>query len=132
MRPWQVLRFRDTEAAAVKVGPGKAEQAAKADRPLRCRACGWLITTETARCAVGGAHEHQRTNPAGFEFRFGCFRDAPGCGRIGPASGEHTWFAGCVWRIAVCGGCGEHLGWAFSGADTFYGLILDRLVRADR
>ena len=27
----------------------------------------------------------------------------------------------------VCGGCGEHLGWRFSGAAPFYGLLLDRL-----
>jgi hypothetical protein len=77
---------------------------------------------------VDGNHAHTRTNPSGIRFTFGCFRNAPGCSCSGAPTGEHTWFAGCRWRIACCGGCGEHLGWAFTGAESFYGLILARLV----
>jgi hypothetical protein len=47
---------------------------------------------------------------------------------VGAATEEHTWFAGCRWRVAACGGCGEHLGWAFTGVDSFFGLILARLT----
>jgi len=80
---------------------------------------------------VDGNHAHTRANPAGIRFTFGCFRDAPGCRCLGAPSGEHTWFAGCRWRIAACGGCGEHLGWAFSGEENFFGLILLRLVSGE-
>jgi hypothetical protein len=95
---------------------------------LRCRACGAGITDEGQRRSVEGNHAHTRTNPAGMRFTFGCFREAPGCRCLGVATAEHTWFAGCRWRVAACGACGEHLGWSFTGADTFFGLILMRLV----
>jgi hypothetical protein len=97
-------------------------------RRLRCRVCGAGITDEGQRCSVAGSHAHTRTNPAGVSFGFGCFREAPGCRCLGAPTAEHTWFAGCRWRIAACSACGEHLGWAFSGAEIFYGLILMRLV----
>jgi hypothetical protein len=130
MSPRYPLQFRDTDAVPVKAGAQRAEQETTPDRPLRCRVCGRLITTEAERCSIGGAHEHLRTNPAGYRYHFGCFRTAPGCGRVGARSAEHTWFAGCEWRVAICGGCGEHLGWEFSGAAAFFGLILERLVKS--
>lgn len=127
-----LVRFREADAAGAgpAAGTHRAEQAAKPDRSLLCHACGQLITSESARRPVDGAHVHDHTNPAGYHYRIGCFSAAPGCAGVGPPSGEHTWFAGCVWRLAICGACGEHLGWAFSGADEFYGLILDRLTKA--
>lgn len=127
-----LLRFREAGSGAAAPTPGiaKTEQPAGLDRRLLCHACGQVITSEAARRAVNGAHQHKRTNPAGFRFHFGCFSQAPGCGGVGQPSGEHSWFAGCVWRIAVCGACGEHLGWRFSGADEFFALILDRIIQA--
>lgn len=97
-------------------------------RSLRCRLCGAVITGEDERVPVQGAHVHTQRNPAGVVYCFGCFQSAPGCAVFGTPTGEHTWFAGCLWRIAACRGCGEHLGWRFQGAEEFYGLILDRLV----
>jgi hypothetical protein len=96
-------------------------------RRLLCRACGRAITTESARIEVNGAHEHVEKNPSGKVFRIGCFRAAPGAVGWGSAFAEHTWFPGCTWQIALCGGCGCHLGWAFQGQDGFHGLIVDRL-----
>ena len=105
-------------------GPGQG-------RRLCCRACGTGITDESQRRSVDGSHAHTRTNPAGLRFTFGCFRAAAGCRCRGAATEEYSWFAGCRWRVAACGGCGEHLGWAFSGAESFFGLILMRLVSED-
>lgn len=123
------VRF-DSAATGLDTVPDRGEQDLGAGRGarLRCRACGAGITDEGQRRAVDGSHSHTRTNPAGIRFTFGCFREAPGCRCLGAATDEHTWFAGCRWRIAACGGCGEHLGWVFSGADCFFGLILLRLV----
>jgi hypothetical protein len=101
--------------------------AALSDRRLFCATCRHPITHQDHAVAVGGAHEHRCTNPAGLQFRIGCFREAKGCIELGEATTEHTWFAGCAWRVALCAKCRAHLGWRFDGDDVFYGLILGRL-----
>ena len=79
--------------------------------------------------SVAGQVLHHRTNPAGVAFTFGCFSAAPGAEPVGEATGRHSWFPGYAWRLALCWGCGTHLGWQFEGAEpTFFGLILDRLT----
>lgn len=97
-------------------------------RRLLCLLCANPITDSDKRIDINGRHEHTRTNPAGFSYCFGCFSAAPGCACVGKSSFMHTWFAGCPWQIAVCRGCGEHLGWRFTGAHSFHALILERLV----
>jgi hypothetical protein len=100
--------------------------------PLVCAACAHPITRADARIAVDGAHEHTEVNPTGWVYRFGCFTDAPGCRADGVPSKQATWFAGHWWYRQACAGCGEHLGWLFFSdapdSESFYGLILDRLV----
>lgn len=104
------------------------DDAAKGSRIL-CAQCRHPVTRQGERMTVDGAHDHRRTNPAGYRFHFGCFRAAPGCSTQGAASLEHTWFAGYAWKIALCASCLVHLGWRFErGADGFYGLILERLA----
>jgi len=98
-------------------------------RRLLCRTCGEPITSRAHETTVAGSHIHRRTNPAGITYTFGCFRSAPGATEVGPATEEHSWFAGFCWSFAMCGGCGEQLGWLFEGAERFHGLILDRLVQ---
>lgn len=71
---------------------------------------------------------HCRLNPSAFAFVFGCFREAPGCLVIGEPTSEATWFPGSLWQYAMCAGCGVHLGWAFVGEASFFGLLLERLV----
>ncbi|MDF1551421.1 MAG: cereblon family protein [Deferrisomatales bacterium] len=72
---------------------------------------------------------HDRTNPFGVAFTFGCFTEAPGAEPVGEATTRHSWFAGQAWRLALCRACGIHLGWQFEGdAPGFFGLILDRLT----
>jgi len=99
-----------------------------AARAIRCAMCGRAITTSAERTSVAGAQEHTRFNPGGHVFRFGCFRDAPGCRVAGGPTFEATWFSGYSWRYALCGGCGVHLGWRFEGPDGFFGLVLALLV----
>lgn len=97
--------------------------------PLRCTGCGHPITDAAARIAVNGAHQHRRTNPAAVTYDIGCFGAAPGVVEAGKAISRHSWFRGFAWRLALCGQCGAHLGWAFAaaGATRFFGLILKRL-----
>jgi hypothetical protein len=99
------------------------------ERILRCAACKHLVTSKEAGIEVDGAHEHTRRNPAGFVFRIGCFREAPGCLGEGPSSEDYSWFPGYAWQVGVCRRCGIHLGWVFQlEAARFYGLIVGRLV----
>jgi len=96
-------------------------------KTLRCKSCGHVITSENERITINDSHQHTCKNPSGFVFTFGCFRDAPGCLVAGPASMEHTWFAGYRWQIAICASCGDHLGWLFRNQDRFFALINDKL-----
>lgn len=98
---------------------------------LLCRLCGEVITSENNRVSINGAHINTRQNPSNVTFTFACFDTAPGCRAWGSATQEHTWFPGYYWQIALCAGCGEHLGWSFKNSSRFYGLIIERLTDND-
>ena len=104
--------------------PGGGEEA------LRCAACGALVTRESERIEVEGAHRHEFANPAGKRFRIGCFGAAPGALARGAPTRFWSWFEGHAWRVALCRGCGVQLGWRFVSPDGegFFGLILDALA----
>ena len=111
----------------------RQEEDRGAGRVLRCRSCGHPVTSRDRAIEVAGGHRHTFFNPAGIVFELGCFAAAPGCAVAGIPTDEFSWFAGHVWRVALCGGCGRHLGWKFSSGDGgFYGLILPQLVEDDR
>jgi hypothetical protein len=106
------------------------EAHAQPKRRILCAVCSASITSLDHRMAMHGAHEHRFMNPAGVLFHIGCFSHAIGCTIVGPDSLEYPWFVGFAWRFAMCGACGQHLGWHFRkpAHDGFFGLILDRLV----
>ena len=94
-----------------------------------CRLCGHRVTSDDQRISVDGSHTHAFFNPAGILFEVGCFRLAPGCLAHGEASGLFTWFAGYLWRPALCSQCAGHLGWRFEKPDSiFFCLILTQLI----
>ena len=107
-----------------------ADSATEEEKWLRCVACGARITPERARMEVNGAHEHTFMNPAGLRFVVACFSVAPGCVPEGERSTVWTWFPGRAWQIALCKGCGAHLGWSFHAdqAAPFHGLVRDRIA----
>lgn len=127
---WELRRDDSAEGPGGQALPWHEEEVDQAERGRRllCAACAHPVTDEGAAMEAGGSHHHFVTNPSGVEFGLGCFRRAPGCRLAGAPTREFTWFAGCRWRYALCGGCGEHLGWYYDGAAEFYGLILGRLV----
>ncbi|MEW5738016.1 MAG: cereblon family protein [Myxococcota bacterium] len=96
--------------------------------PVLCRRCAHVVTDAALRTTVDGQATHARLNPAGVLFVFDCFTDAPGCTVDGSPTTEATWFAGCAWQYAHCGRCGTHLGWRFTGALSFFGLVSERVV----
>lgn len=94
-----------------------------------CAACAHYITDVKSHILRDGAHQHTFINPLGLVFVIGCFSMAPGCLEVGREMEDCSWFAGFVWRVAICTGCHVHLGWQYGsdGKDQFYGLIVDRL-----
>jgi hypothetical protein len=130
-----VLRLRQTPGDPQEQKTPQADSAPggqpspEAEPFLLCRDCLHPITRPSDRISVEGRHMHTFANPHGIVFEIGCFRKAPGCGAIGPASSDFTWFAGHRWRVCICAACLVHLGWVFlpEAGEVFYGLILDRL-----
>lgn len=106
--------------------PGDLDPARR--RPVLCRRCAHVITDASQRVEVDGRMTHARLNPAGVLFIFECYREAPGCRVHGAPTFEATWFSGCAWQYAHCARCATHLGWAYSGASSFFGLVSERLV----
>jgi hypothetical protein len=95
----------------------------------RCAACGHEVALDRDRVHLEGAGVRTFVNPEGIEFRITGFRDAPGCAASGRPSSYWSWFPGFAWQVALCSGCGRHLGWSFQSAEArFHGLILDRLA----
>ncbi|MDR0477931.1 MAG: hypothetical protein LBH14_08375 [Desulfobulbaceae bacterium] len=110
----------------------QAKHFAERDQALRCAHCGHAITHPNQAITVSGGHEHTFVNPAGLVFTVRLFRDTPGCRFHGQPSPEFSWFPGYLWRFALCGGCGRHLGWLFQGpADHFTALIAAAIREAE-
>ena len=96
---------------------------------LLCAACRSFIAEARSLISVNGAHAHTFINPAGVIHKVGCFASAPGARAVGEASAYWTWFPGFSWQVAVCSGCGEHIGWCFAAADQrFVALLLERII----
>jgi hypothetical protein len=100
------------------------------EEAVSCRRCLHVISSRSQQQVVDGAHMHTFANPEGIVFDIACYGNAWGCGYVGPASSEFTWFVGYRWRIAVCANCLTHLGWRFSSpsGNFFHGLIVSRIV----
>jgi hypothetical protein len=106
------------------------EQQARPQRGyIYCATCSHVVSHIDHRIEVGGSHDHRFTNPHGFRFHLGCYREALGCTVTGPSNAADTWFPGFHWRIAQCEECAMHLGWCFANAadQTFFGLITERI-----
>jgi hypothetical protein len=132
----QRARTRDVPPASdEQTRPGRAPSAtdARPARAIRCAACGHAVAHERDRTSRDGAHEHAFANPRGIPYRIALFAAAPGCVPIGDPTAEATWFPPFEWRIALCGACGDHLGWRYDHRDAgFFGLIVTRIVDPER
>ncbi|SRR6056297_834896 len=127
------LKKEGTQTVSDKPGPDEETAERETDEGpfLRCANCLHVITSSDERIVMNGSHQHTFANPHGLVFEIGCFKKAPGCGQIGEATDEFSWFKGYQWRVAVCASCLLHLGWQFASSGSFfYGLILGHLVGA--
>jgi hypothetical protein len=119
---------QDGDARLEEILRSQQVEEAKEDENLYCFICGQIITQTHNSIPVEGAHKHTFTNPGGYLFEIGCFREAQGCEQAGEFTDFYSWFDGYAWRYAVCRSCRVHLGWVYRGPDTFFGLVLNRLV----
>jgi hypothetical protein len=134
-----MLGLREDVRSGPPSGPGDPRQApdpaqrTEPERSVRCAICDATVTSTRQRISVQGSHQHRFMNPGGFLFHVACFAEAIGCRIQGPPSDEYPWFPGMSWRLALCAGCGTHLGWHFRAGQTpgFFGLIIDRLRTED-
>jgi hypothetical protein len=108
---------------------------------LSCRACAGVVARESVAAlaspaAVAGGVEagggeggsHVFVNPAGASFRIFTVPRVVRVLVVGEATVEHTWFPGFAWQSALCGSCGNHLGWRYSSAAlSFFGLSAEEV-----
>ena len=95
---------------------------------IRCSYCSTVITHHHEALRIDNRHEHAFFNPAGIAFELRCFRTAQGVVPSGPSTAEFTWFPGYSWQVVLCAACHIHLGWLYTGATSFFGLIATRLI----
>ena len=99
---------------------------AETQKTVRCKNCGHIVTSPSLAIEP---HEHTFRNPAGYSYHVLCYSDAPGTAEVGEPTSEACWFPGYAWTFALCQQCQTHLGWWYSGKDSFAGLIATRLLR---
>ena len=104
--------------------PDLASARAGEDDPIRCRTCAAALAPRSARIDLS---PDTFVSPEGLVFTLLGVRVAPGCTAVGTPTRYWTWFPGCAWQAALCRGCGAQVGWAYTGASTFAGLIRDRV-----
>jgi hypothetical protein len=95
--------------------------------------CAWClnrVANERDRFAFNGTNQFTFSNLEGIRFEIITFSQTLGCRQAGKPTLEHTWFPGHAWSYCQCHSCSQHLGWYYTGAQEFVGLILNRIVRA--
>ncbi len=126
-----MIDVKDTERQGLDPALTELLQDPATGQYLVCGLCSHVITQAAHAMDVNGAHQHNCTNPHGFEYLVGCYAQALGCDIKGERNHADSWFPGYQWRLASCGDCQQHLGWYFDTADDFfYGLITERLHSA--
>jgi hypothetical protein len=118
----------DADAWLEEILRSRRKEGRREEENLYCFVCGRIVTQARYRISVDGTHRHSFTNPGGYRFEIGCFREAQGCEQTGEFTDFYSWFTGYAWRYAMCRSCRVHLGWVYKGeGDSFFGLVLDRL-----
>ncbi|SPE50555.1 hypothetical protein SBV1_1160013 [Verrucomicrobia bacterium] len=108
--------------------PRGAPALAHAEGEWLCGFCLNRVAHDQDRFKYEGKDQFTFYNPDGMRFEIITFTQTAGCQQTGVPTLEHTWFPGCAWSFCVCNRCGQHLGWYYSGAHDFAGLILNRII----
>jgi hypothetical protein len=115
-------------------GPFSAGIGGNGSKSYRCSECNSVITYADRIIAVSGSKRHSFTNPAGVFCDFFTFSSCPGAFALGDPIVEHSWFPGYGWSLALCLGCGNHLGWLYKEVSTrqevpeFWGILVTQVL----
>ncbi len=117
---------------AVEAVPTASTATAPADtaNDWLCAWCQNRVASDKDRFPYNGKDEFAFANPEHIRFEIITFSQTLGCQETGAPTLEHTWFPGYAWSYCQCDGCGQHLGWYYTGHIQFAGLIKARIVRA--
>jgi len=102
-------------------------------RSFHCLHCGLAVSSSDRLLEIEGKVRHLFTNPMGIVCDLVTFISCPGATPLGSPTMEHTWFAGYRWRLALCRGCGNHLGWHYEAEPNLrpvelWGLLMAHLT----
>ena len=128
--------FRQYGGSSMQItsGPLSAGIGGNGSKAYRCSACDSVITYSDRLVAVSGAMRHRFINPVGILCEFFTFSSCPGGITFGDPTEEHSWFPGYCWSLALCRGCGNHLGWhyraclEFKDLPQFWGILVHQLL----
>ena len=122
--------LRDPAAAPGQVPGGQNRPSEAEDRRVLCCArCNLEVADTSAIFSAGpGGPVQAFANPSGFVWEILTVREARNLAAIGPSTRFFSWFQGYSWRVALCTGCGSHLGWLWEAESeiepaSFWGLI---------
>ncbi len=88
-----------------------------------CYWCLQRVANDQDRFSYDGRDESVFRNPERVKFEIITFARTLGCRDTGQPTLEHTWFPEHAWCYCLCGQCGQHLGWSYTGSNDFTGLI---------
>jgi cereblon len=114
--------------------PDRARVLPRQRKVILCRRCGGELSEAAAVFSMtpsGPAGVF--VNPHGFLHEVLTVRRAKNLLRLGLPTTEFTWYPGYAWEIALCAGCREHVGWAFTTVGegdppSFVGLRRNAIV----
>lgn len=112
-----------------KPGTRPLTATSQAEGDWLCGLCHTCVANDQDRFSIDGKSEFTFSNPEGVWFEILTFSETRRCEQGGAPTLEHTWFPGCAWSWCHCGECGQQLGWFYTGAQEFVGLIKARIIR---
>jgi hypothetical protein len=126
------LRDEDLPKRGTREAQRDESVTTKDERWLCCRSCATRIAP-VAAILPEGERPLVFANPQGLVFELVLLGRAQALRLVGSATQEFTWFQGYAWRVALCDGCGIHLGWRFeavagSSPPVFFGLLRRELI----
>jgi hypothetical protein len=123
---WTVQAMNEAETGAVEMAAPESQTSPHPERgdPASDWLCAWClnrVASEKDRFGPDGKSEFTFPNPEGVRFHILTFSRTPGCRPVGVPTLEYTWFPDHAWSCCVCGRCGVHLGWHYTGPTRFAG-----------
>ena len=119
------LSFDKSSGWQSEKSAGSEQLQSEDDRSIYCAACRELLTRHSHAIERDGSHQHRFINPAGITYDIVLFSQV-NSHVFGEFEEAFSWFSSYAWRVALCPGCQQQIGWQYRNAHSpdFYGLIV--------